>query len=145
MQRYRRILAIGLAIAVPWASVAIAQEIAAIRKLELYEENTDADPAKDSVKVFVVFGDSSGNDVRPPHEAVFPFRATVFEYSNDQQGRQIASTRGQLKSERGFTHFLLKLPGIKAKTRVLAHVQVTMPNGITLEGKRSDTFDPNRH
>jgi len=126
-------------------SIETAQNITSILKLELYEENTDADPAKDSVKVFVVFGDSSGGKVRTPDGAVFPFQATIFESVDDQQGRQIASTSGELKSERGFTHFLLKLASVKTKTRLLAHVKVTMQSGKTFEGKRSDTFDPNRH
>lgn len=129
----------------PEGSIENPNKITTIQKLEIYEENTDADPAKDSAKVFVIFGDSSGGKVRPPNGTVFPVRAAIFEYVDNQQGRQIASMSGQLKSERGFTHFLLKLPGVNKKTRVLAHVHVTMPSGTILEAKRSDTFDPNRH
>lgn len=123
-----------------------AQDFQAVKKIELYEENTDADPAKDALKVYVIFGDSNAQDVRPLDGVSFPFKCFIFEYPNDgQQGRQIGYAKGDLKSERGFTSFLVKLPNVKVKTRVLAHVQVTMPNGKVIEGKRSDTFDPNKH
>ena len=146
MHRCRDIFAtVALASAFVFTSTAGAQDITAIRKLELYAENTDADPAKDAVKVFVIFGDSNANVVRPPDGAVFPFKCTIFEYVNDQQGRQIGSASGLLKSERGFLSFLVRLPSVKAKTRILAQVHATMVNGKIIEGKSSDTFDPHRH
>ena len=146
MQRYGNLLSIILlAIALTHLSPALAQDITAIRKLELYAENTDADPAKDSVKVFVIFGDSNAKDIRPPDGAVFPFKCTIFEYANDQQGRQIGFASGQLKSDRGFLSFLVPLPTVKTKTRVIAHVQATLQNGKVVEGKSTDTFDPHRY
>ena len=146
MHRYRNIFTtIAFAGALVSTSAAIAQDITAIRKLELYAENTDADPANDAVKIFVIFGDSNANNVRPPDGAVFPFKCTIFEYVNDQQGRLIGTASGLLKSERGFLSFLVRLPSVKAKTRILAQVQATMPSGKIIEGKSSDTFDPHRH
>lgn len=146
MHRRRNIFAtIALASCLVSTSPATAQEITAIRKLELYAENTDADPANDSVKVFVIFGDSNANNVRPPDGAVFPFKCAIFEYVNDQHGRQIGSASGILKSERGFLSFLVRLPTVKSKTRVFAQVQATLSNGKILEGQTSDTFDPHRH
>lgn len=124
---------------------ATAQDITAIRKLELYAENTDADPANDSVKVYVIFGDANASDIRPPDGAVFPFKCNIFEYVNDQQGRLIGSATGTLKSERGFLSFLVRLPSVKSKMRIFAQVQATLPSGKSVEGKRTDTFDPHRH
>lgn len=138
-------VAISICIAQLFSGAAIAQDIQAVKKLELYTENTDADPAKDSVKIFVIFGDSNGNEVRPIDGATFPFKCSIFEYANERQGRLIGSATGQLKSERGFISFLVKLPNIKTKTAVLVHIQVTMPNGKIIEGMKSNTFDPNRH
>ena len=117
MHQYRNIFAtIAFTGALVTASAAMAQDITAIRKLELYAENTDADPANDAVKIFVIFGDSNANNVRPPDGAVFPFKCTIFEYVNDQQGRLIGIASGLLKSERGFLSFLVRLPSRPCKS-----------------------------
>ena len=70
------------------------------------------------------------------------YACKIYRYENRKKGRKIITGKGKLISKRGFTFFFIKLPGINQKIRVLADVTVELPNGKSVRGKRSSTFDP---
>ena len=119
-----------------------ADKISSIKKLELYEQNTDSKPEKDSFKIFVIFGDKNGKSIKPSDGVVMNYACKIYRYENRKKGRKIITGKGKLISKRGFTFFFIKLPGINQKIRVLADVTVELPNGKSVRGKRSSTFDP---
>ncbi len=121
--------------------------ITSIKKIEIYEENTDADPLADDAKIYIVFGNSKGAEVRPPDGMEFDYSITIHEYYDsfgqaERIGRKLASSDGKLISERGFTSVFMKMPDIKKSTRIFTETKVTLPNGTVLINNDKDYFNP---
>ncbi len=127
------------------ANVCNADDISSISKLELYEENTDSKPEMDSLKIYVIFGDKHAKRINPLDGITMDYTCKIYSYEGGKKGNKINEDRGKLISERGFTSFVIKMPRIAEKKRVLADVTVKLPDGRTVQGKRSDTFDPEKY
>ncbi len=121
--------------------------ITSIKKIEIYEKNTDADPLNDDVEIYIVFGNSKGEDVRPPNGMELDYSLTINKLDDsfghkERVGQKLASSNGKLISERGFTSIFIKMPEITTSTRILTHTLVTLPNGTILENIDRDYFTP---
>ncbi len=126
--------------------------ITSIKKMEVYEKNTDSDPLNDDVEIYIIFGNSKGKEVRPPDGMAFDYSLTINKYNDSYEagpngilGQQLASSKGKLISVRGFTSIFIKLPQLTTSTRILTQIQVKLPNGNIIVGKDKDNFNPNRH
>ena len=121
--------------------------ITSIKKIEIYEKNTDADPLNDDVEIYIVFGNSKGEDVRPPDGMKFDYSLTINKFHDsfgqkERVGQKLASSSGKLISVRGFTSVFIKMPEITTSTKILTHTQVTLPNGTILKNIDRDYFTP---
>ncbi len=121
--------------------------ITSIKKIEIYEKNTDADPLNDDVEIYIVFGNSKGEDVRPPNGMELDYSLTINKLDDsfghkERVGQKLASSNGKLISERGFTSIFIKMPEITTSTRIITHTQVALPNGTILKNIDRDSFTP---
>lgn len=111
--------------------------ITAIKKIEVYETNTDSDPQMDDAKIYVVFGNEKGEDVRPPNGVSFDYSIAIYkliETGNfkEVRGQQLAFLKGKLISDNGFTYVFVKLPQLNNRTRLSVETQVRLSSGKVL-------------
>ncbi len=118
------------------------ERVVAIKKLEFYDENTDADPEQDAGKIYVIFGDNTNERVKPPDGLVMRYSCKIYHYNRGEVGSLITSDSGDLISDGGYSSFMIDLSNINSEVKILSDVTVELPNGQILRGKATDRFNP---
>lgn len=119
-----------------------AEEPVSVSKVFMVERNSGASADKDAVLVYANLGNERGDLLRSYAGVLVDFSVEVYLFENDVLGKLVGKGSAKVKTEVGRPSLLVRLPDVKKKTRLAAHVTVTLPGGKVLRGRGANYFDP---